>query len=343
MSAMDGEPEFTLDYPWRVWAAENLLAGVPRAQVLATLKQHGAPTEEAARRVAEIEASPAFVAARGTARRVRQLELLTRVHEQLARAQARARAEPIERVARLDADAFFTRYYAVNAPVVFTELSAGWPALTKWSPAYFRERLADVTIEICEGRSADPDADINFREHTRTLTMAEYVDLVLTTATTDRADVYAIANNRNMERPGMAALLEDVRMPEGILDPSALPGCAALWFGPAGTLIPLHHDTSNILLFQIVGRKRVFLVPPTEQAVLARARGVYNRLDCENPGAELAGVPIRQIELQPGETLFIPIGWWHQVRALDVSISLGLNNFTRSNAFHWYKPGAVQV
>ena len=32
-------------------------------------------------------------------------------------------------------------------------------------------------------------------------------------------------------------------------------------------------------------------------------------------------------DLNPGEALLIPIGWWHHVRALDVSISVSFTNF----------------
>jgi hypothetical protein len=36
--------------------------------------------------------------------------------------------------------------------------------------------------------------------------------------------------------------------------------------------------------------------------------------------------------------LFIPVGWWHHVRALSLSINLAFTNFTRANAFDWFRP-----
>jgi hypothetical protein len=36
---------------------------------------------------------------------------------------------------------------------------------------------------------------------------------------------------------------------------------------------------------------------------------------------------VLDVVLAPGELLFIPIGWWHWVQALDVSISLAFQSF----------------
>ena len=45
--------------------------------------------------------------------------------------------------------------------------------------------------------------------------------------------------------------------------------------------------------------------------------------------------------MQPGEALFIPAGWWHQVDALDPSISVTILDFTFTNDYGWYRPGTA--
>ena len=54
------------------------------------------------------------------------------------------------------------------------------------------------------------------------------------------------------------------------------------------------------------------------------------------------GLPGHEVELSPGQALFIPAGWWHEVDALDVSISLSVTAFARPNRYEWYRPGDVQ-
>ncbi|MCB9570386.1 MAG: cupin-like domain-containing protein, partial [Myxococcales bacterium] len=319
-----------LALPWRRWLADNLARGADPAALAELLRGAGVPEREIARRT--LEAGEAVALAQAARRRAERAEQVLRLHAAL-----RGEAITIERRTTPDADEFFERYWATSTPVILSDLVPRWPAFGRWSPAHLRERYGEVEIEAELGRAGDVDPDINYLRHRQTLRLADYVDRVLAAGESD--DLYLIARNHNLTRPGLRPLLDDLALPPGYFDEARIADGAALWFGPAGTLTRLHHDCSNILFCQVVGRKRLRLGAPDDLALLGATRGVYSRIDPE--AAAGSGARFVDLTLAPGEALFLPVGWWHHVRALDLSISVALNAFARPNTFDWYKPGTA--
>lgn len=322
-----------LAHDWRVWLADNLAQGVAATELVATLAEHGVDGDEARARVAAIERSPAFAVARAATLRAARAELVLRL------VRTRAAIDRVERRTNPTADELFTGPWASGTPFVITDLVTQWPAFGRWTPEHLRERFGDVEIEASTGRESDPRYDIRFAKHAERMRLGAFVDRVLARPRSN--DLYLIANNHNLARPELAPLFDDIVQPD-YLDPARVVGSSALWFGPAGTVTPLHHDTSSIVLCQVLGTKRVFLVDPTEPALLAHTNGVYCELDVARVRAELPDVRVLDVELAAGEALFLPLGWWHEIHALDVSISVALNNFRRPNHHEWYKPGALR-
>ncbi|HEY0987413.1 MAG TPA: cupin-like domain-containing protein [Kofleriaceae bacterium] len=62
-------------------------------------------------------------------------------------------------------------------------------------------------------------------------------------------------------------------------------------------------------------------------------------VDCEAPDLarhpRFADARVYDVTLAPGELLFVPVGWWHQVRALDPSITVTLTGFAFPNHYAW--------
>ena len=45
-----------------------------------------------------------------------------------------------------------------------------------------------------------------------------------------------------------------------------------------------------------------------------------------------------EVIVEPGETVFLPLGWWHQVTSLDVSLSFSFSNLAVPNTFSYVNP-----
>ena len=327
---------------WREWIVENLCAGADAARVVDGLVAAGVGQRRAAAEVAALAASPATAVARRLTARVQRLELVAALARHVAGQDPTPTA--VERRTCPPADEFYRAYVACSRPVVLTDVAARWPARRRWSLAYFRRTLGDQRLDVVVGRAGDPRYDQNTARHSRRMRLAEFLDRVEAAGVSN--DLYLVANNHAMRRPAFARLLADVRPPKGIISAPVAPGSTSLWIGPAGTVTPLHHDTTAVLFNQLVGRKRFELIAPTQTApLLDPVDGFYSPVDLDARATAahpaLRALQVRTVELGPGDTLFLPAGWWHRVSALDVSISFSLLGFTRPAGVPWYRPGHV--
>ena len=103
--------------------------------------------------------------------------------------------------------------------------------------------------------------------------------------------------------------------------------------GTGGTRTPLHYDTYDNLLVQLVGAKYVRLYSKSSSPKLYVSKnqsyggqGNMSDLDCEredfkeHPLAKDCGYT--EVVLFPGDCLFIPSREWHYVRSLSSSVSV---------------------
>jgi hypothetical protein len=132
------------------------------------------------------------------------------------------------------------------------------------------------------------------------------------------------------------ALAADIGSLDGILDSEGDAPHGRMWVAAAGAWTPLHPELRNTLIAQVVGRKRVILVPPAYAGRLYPYLHLFAEApDLEHLDAErfplLKGVHAYVVELEPGEMLFAPLGWWRQEQALDFNASVTFANFRWPN------------
>lgn len=313
-----------LDEETRRAIAERLLLGEPDEAILAEQARAGADLALVRAEIAAARAHPYVQAAERLRARLAKRDWLLACR---ARLEALAPAE-VPRRHRLDPGTFLAEHYRTLTPVVLTGLVDHWPALG-WTLESLQAKVGNPEIEVQTGREADPEFELNSIAHKSRMRLAEVIERLKADPETN--DFYVTANNGGVNRTALAALWADVGDLPGYLAPGPL-GDGFFWMGPRGTVTPWHHDLTQNLLVNMVGVKRVELVSPAETPAMANHRHCFS---AHGADPTLGGAPVRRltVEIGPGEILFIPVGWWHHVTGLSLTIGMSFTNFVWPNDF----------
>ncbi len=106
------------------------------------------------------------------------------------------------------------------------------------------------------------------------------------------------------------------------------PAQANAYFTPASSQgFGVHHDTHDVLVLQVAGRKRWRIYEPRLELPLKAQRWSDALGD--------PGEPVDDVTLEAGDTLYLPRGWPHEAAAADAAslhITVGLHPTTRMDA-----------
>jgi LPS sulfotransferase NodH len=320
---------------WKQWVAQARLDGHTDDAIVGVLIANGYSRGVAETEVRKAASDPYILGCARSQRRLKKAASLLNTKGELRHLDSHAHV--VERRRQLSADEFRDAYYATNRPVIIVDAIADWNALAAWTPDYLKGIAGESVVEVMTGRDADPRYEIKADRHRTEMRFADYIDMVCSGKATN--DYYMTANNKFFQRPQTVPLLNDLTPLLQYLKPDVHGGRCFLWFGPAGTITPLHHDTSNILMAQVVGRKRYRLIPPEHWQYVYNSSGVFSDVDCENPDftryPKFRHATITEVVLSPGEMLFMPVGWWHHTRALEVAMTVTFTSFAYPNHFSW--------
>jgi histone arginine demethylase JMJD6 len=192
-----------------------------------------------------------------------------------------------------------------SEPTLITGMTDDWRAASLWTSEFLRDRFGSTEVKVKRGREP---------HETLTLPLGDYVDYMATTA--DENPYYLSDWTFRFDCPELTADYEVPACFENWFDrvPQAIrPEWRWIYMGPSGSRSLMHVDVlmTGAWLAALRGKKHWLFYPP---------------------GSDESQAPPPLICTQePGEVMFVPSGWWHQVRNEGVSLSITENFVNESN------------
>ncbi|VEL17449.1 unnamed protein product [Protopolystoma xenopodis] len=225
----------------------------------------------------------------------------------------------------------FSRLLKVGKPFILTGSMNSWPAFTsqehQWS-LYYLSKVAGFRTVPIELGSKYTDSEWG----QKLMTINDFIkNYILNQNAADKIG-YLAQHQLFLQIP---ELFEDLVTPDYCfcctLEDNNGEVDSNIWFGPSGTISPLHHDGEKAnLLAQISGSKYVILYTYEQTASLYPCADEMlqntSQVDAEHPDPSLypkfeEAFGFHGI-LNAGEMLFIPPSCWHYIRSLSTSISV---------------------
>jgi hypothetical protein len=239
----------------------------------------------------------------------------------------------VEKKYGMSYDEFAEKHLFANYPVVIGDACKDWPAREKFTPEFFKKNYGSREVKVSGN----------------VYSLGEFIDLMMV-STEENPAPYPCKLQVDRDYP---ELIPDVSprfmyaMPDWThhkLLPERFLGAAdtlEIFFGSQGGQFPyLHYDYMclHAYITQLFGQKEFMVIPPDQTSYVYPdpERPWVSLIDNQrNPDLErfplfAKATPVSFV-VGPGETLFIPCGWWHTAHSLTPTISVALDCLNASN------------
>ncbi|XP_022104468.1 lysine-specific demethylase 8-like isoform X2 [Acanthaster planci] len=232
------------------------------------------------------------------------------------------RVVEIPRVTDLTADTFNAEYFRRGTPVIITDVASHWQAAS-WTLQSLKERAGHNKAFIRQNTSKQ-NYKIGKAYTIRESTLGEYISDLEEDNRRARNSYLAVQNIKST----FPELEADVPIPDYIGKIHMGP---YLWIAVKGHYEYCHFDPDDGLLVVLTGRKKIRLygcnpMPLYPNPLGSKGRTIQAQVNCDDPDLEqhpaFVAATCHQGELGPGEMLYIPSFWWHQVTSVEMSISI---------------------
>ena len=235
--------------------------------------------------------------------------------------------QDVPRVKTITKEDFIRNYFKPQKPVVIERFIEDWPAYSKWSLDYIKEIAGDKTVPLYDDRPVNYED--GFNEPHATMKMSEYVDLLKKEPTKYRIFLWNILKE-------IPQLQNDFSYPDFGL--RLMKGLPMLFFGGRDSYTFMHYDIdlANIFHFHFEGEKQCILFDQNQNKHLYKIpHSLITREDIDFANPDFNKWPALKnangyvANLNHGEVLYIPEGWWHYMRYITPGFSMSLRAIAR--------------
>lgn len=234
----------------------------------------------------------------------------------------------IDRVSTITKEDFLKNYFKPQQPVIIERFVDDWPAMNKWDLDYMAHIAKDITVPLYDDRPVRHDEGFN-QAHAK-MKMCEYVDLLKREPTRYRIFLWNILKE-------VPELQKDFNYPDfGV---KLLKGLPMLFFGGEDSHTFMHYDIdlANIFHFHFEGKKQVILFDQKQNDYLYKIpHSLIVREDIDFANPDYGKWPaLKKAEgfmgdLEHGNILYMPEGYWHYMRYVTPGFSMSLRAIPRS-------------
>lgn len=234
----------------------------------------------------------------------------------------------IPRVKTITKEDFINLYFKPQKPVVIEHFIDNWPAYAKWNLEYMKDIAGDKTVPLYDNRPVDYKD--NFNEPHVTMKMSDYIDLLKKEPTKFRVFLWNILKE-------VPQLQKDFSYPDfGLRIMKNMP---MLFFGGRDSYTFMHYDIdlANIFHFHFNGKKEIILFDQNQNKYLYKIPySLITREDIDFSNPDFKKWPALKrakgyvTELNHGETLYMPEGYWHYMKYVTPGFSMSLRAMARN-------------
>ena len=236
--------------------------------------------------------------------------------------------QDIPRIKTISKSDFLHYYFKPQKPVVIEQYISDWPAYTKWNLDYMKTIGGHLTIPLYDDRPVDYKD--GFNESHAKMKLKDYVDLLKSEPTKYRIFLW----NALKELP---ELQKDFTFPDFGLQ--LMKNIPMLFFGGRDSHTFMHYDIdlANIFHFQFEGTKQCILFDQKQNDYLYKIPHsliAHEDINFNNPDFEkwplLKKAKGYHTELNHGEILYMPEGYWHYMHYITPGFSMSLRAMARN-------------